>query len=166
MGGGTGTGPKSLEELNKWVTEISGKAKRIEGKNYLTTHIPISEIVVGGTSHSYENGYVSRLEIELINSDPTSPVKKLTFNGNSPLQSGQEIRAYIFKGIIEESPLPLGPSLAGRTRKSKILERDLKEEEKALYIKILGSDGKKILRTDYSVDYNPIYNFFEFGLKE
>lgn len=150
------------KELDKWIVEISGKVKRVEGKSFLIK--PQREIIVGGTSPSYETGYTSRLEIELINSDPTSSVKKLIFNGNSPLRNGQEIRAYIFKGNIEK--LPPGPPLIDRIRKPKISERDLKEEEKALYIKILGLDGKKILRTDYSVDYDPIYMFFKFGLKE
>jgi len=154
------------EKIDKWLVEITGQVKKVEGKSYLTTHTPLSEIIVGGTSPSYDTGYISKLEFEILNSDPTSPVKKLIFNGNSPLRSGQEIRAYIFKGNIEKSPLPLGLSLTDRIKKPKIFERDLKEEEKALYIKILGSDGKKILRTDYGVDYDPIYKFFKFGLKE
>lgn len=145
---------KTLKEL---LVEISGLVQNVEGKNYSVTHTPHSEIRFGGVSPSYNTGHTNRLEIEIINSNPTSPVKKLIFNGSSPLQNGQEIRAYVFKGYIEKLPYEEGPALTDRkTRKPKIFERDLKEEEIALYIQILESDGKRILRTDYGVDYEGI----------
>ena len=60
-----------------------------------TSFTPHSEIVLDGRSPSYSGGHLYRVEL-MVESD--SSVRKLLFNGWPHLETGDVIKAYIFKG--------------------------------------------------------------------
>lgn len=92
---------KSYEEL---VVTISGLVKGVIGKSMSMSHTPASEMMIGGSSPAYDTGYKNSLEIDFLPEDKEIPVRKLIFNGNSPIIAGNNIVAYIFAGTTERVP--------------------------------------------------------------
>ena len=135
---------KPYEEL---IKPISGIIKSLYLNNQITSHTPISEMVMGGISPGYNTGYQSNLEIIIESED--NPVKKLLFMGNCYIHEGDKIKAYIL--AEEKKELNSSSSYYPYNKNKVSIPRELKEKETALYIEKI--KNWKVIETYYSVDY-------------
>ena len=151
---------KLPEEL---IVEIYGEVTSVKSYTTPMSHTLDSEIVIGQSSPVYDTGYQSRLEIGVqLQSPLNSSTKRLIFNGISPIRAGDFVRAGIFAGKKEElhftekhqDPKIVREGITGFDiiTDNVFLERELQEEEEALYL-ILISEGRPKVRTDYGVNY-------------
>ena len=116
--------------------------------SYQTFITPSSEAIYGGMSPGYSGGYLSKLGLDVRPWKENVPVKKLNFNGFSPVKSGDVIIAKI--PVYEEKKFS-----NWHFEKNFYLPREMGLEESAVEIVILSSDG--LLRTDRSVEYSNIF---------
>jgi len=139
------------DNYKELITPIKGLVESVKAHHFSTSHTPNSEIIIGEKSPSYKTGNQSRLEISINTSTPL--VKKLIFNGNCPIEKGDEINAYLFKGVKNRLPYFPGLSDTDNEEDRKMFsEREFNEEETTLYIEKLKDN--EVVRTDYSVDYH------------
>jgi hypothetical protein len=142
MGGGTGTGPKSLEEkaVEVEVNGVPTKVVSIEG--FVTFVKTFSEpitispksplIPFGQPIKSYRVGYQKKLHISLDPEKSTENIGLLKFKGTSSVEGGDHVRASL---ILEE-----------------YIEKSGTGE--VLYIEKIGSNGIAT-RRDYMDGYKP-----------
>ncbi|MEK6918019.1 MAG: hypothetical protein AABW51_03655 [Nanoarchaeota archaeon] len=96
-------------------------------------------------------GYSGRLEIAVKNHDPKSTIKRLTFNGDSPIVAGNKIIAHIPRtGSYGAETGDISNLQAGEMniRKENSAEK-ISTGGEVVYIEILTEKGK-VKRTDYS----------------
>ena len=131
-----------ITPLECLVTEVLSYTKVVE-------MTPQSEMRLGGISPHYITGIISNTELTVC-TDGT--VRKIMMPGILPLESGDQIRAYIVKGEMEAEQHTLTP--APRYQRDKpvlhLIARDWKEEETAVKIEKMRSD--KVVATYTIVD--------------
>lgn len=140
---------KNLEDL---FFERKFLVREVLSESHETSFTPISEMVIGGRSRQYSGGYTSslKLKVESIGKDKL-PVKELCFDGISAVRAGDTISALMPVYHIERAYVGKQNIYHDGYRDIYFL-RELKEQEKAIEIKILSD--KSVLRTDRAVDYN------------
>ncbi len=141
---------EDLKKLSKPYEKLIIPYEAIVGEvrnyNFSTDHTPLSEQMSEVDYPSYKSGYRNELEINL----EEGLVEKLIFKGNSSIEKGNKIRAYIFAGEEKELHF-LGH---GDENNLVYIPRDFKKQEIAFYIQKIDRQTGKVLRTDYSVDYS------------
>jgi len=163
--------------LRGLTVEFQGRVLGVNNYNTKVIYTPKDEFV-GSSSPKYELGQQSDLEIFLTRADSFSShlkeqvLKKLKFKGNSLAKRGDRISAGIFLGekvklscLFTEDDYLNSKDLVfsedwGIGNDSRMISskyvwtlREFKEEEEAVYIKIL--DGQRyVLRTDFSANYD------------
>lgn len=127
-------------DYRNFIAPVRGLVTSVIGVSKPVTHTPISEAIDDGEkSPKYRTGYAGQLEIGIVSSRQRA-VNRIIFNGNSPILAEQEIIAYVLKADEE-----------GLSRELFYVPRKFRTEETALWIEILGQDGK-VLRRDYGTD--------------
>src|SRR3989338_3488159 len=86
---------KTPEELTVGLEYVVADVNCYQGSTSFTPH---SEIVLGGRSPTFNGGHTYRTELKV---QSGTLVKKLEFYGWPPLEVGDVIKAYIFKGKQE-----------------------------------------------------------------
>ena len=129
------TKPKSKEEL---IIPLECIVESATGYISSSRFTPKSEITYGGPLASYCTGDISLLELEVITDKPT-PIKRVTIRGAWPIESGDRIRAYIFKGEFTENDdtylrKKLAADMEGESLAKEYNEREFKEKEEAYKI--------------------------------
>ncbi len=93
---------KDLRDRARTPKQLTGGLEctvlEINGYQNSTSFTPRSEMVIGGHSRSYRSGHVYRAEIKV---QSGTLVEQLEFNGWPNLETGDMIKAYIFKGKKE-----------------------------------------------------------------
>jgi len=148
---------RELVKLSKPIYDLVVEARftitDVLNESYSTNIRPMSEIVVGGHSPSYEGGYTSKLTLRVVPLNLPNPVKELEFHGYSIVKAGDLILAKIPR--YEEKKLVTslfyGPFNTGE--KIFLLDRDYNPLEKAIELTLLSPNGD-VLRRERSVDYH------------
>jgi hypothetical protein len=83
---------KKQEEL---LSSVDFIVNSVVGRVYQSQYVTDS-IMMGGKSLGHKTGDISLLELKVCSSD--TPIKELAFPGLPPIQAGDTICAYIFRG--------------------------------------------------------------------
>ncbi len=139
-------GAKPKEEL---ITQLECLVTEVTCYTKPTAMTPDSEIRIGGHSPRYATGLMSETILSVYTD---SPVRRITMPGIYPLENGDQIRAYILKGVLKEEqrsvpprretipPSPVVPAPPRRLPQKHWIERDWHEDEKAVKIEKLRAE--------------------------
>ncbi|HLC97917.1 MAG TPA: hypothetical protein VJC21_04010 [Candidatus Nanoarchaeia archaeon] len=128
------TRAKTKEEL---MVLLECRVLSVEGYIAQSSFTPHSELRIGGTSPSYKTGDSSSLELAV---ESGTAVKHLHFKGLPPLEKGDTIRAYIFKGkeeyerVIISERVPFILRRFGPRTPTVLVEREFEENEQPFKI--------------------------------
>ena len=146
---------KAIEELRKQSKSLSKlvyahefRVQEVLGSSYSTSFTPHSERIIGGPSPKYSGGDISELVLKVEALDSPVPIKEILFSGNSPLLSGNIIRAKIPAYLEKKLELFYDSDMP---ELKAYVPRPFNQREKAIEIQILG-ENNKVIRTDRSTD--------------
>ena len=128
---------KSAKKEEELIIPVELTVDSVVGQIH-QSHYVTTEIVMGGRGRGHDVGDTSVLEL-MVNSDSV-PIKVLAIPGLPPIEAGDRIRAYLFKGA---SKLELARYFNDERAKF-FIEREFNEKEIPLKIEKLNNGGKVV----------------------
>ncbi|MFA7708240.1 MAG: hypothetical protein WCX73_04790 [Candidatus Pacearchaeota archaeon] len=150
---------KSAKPLEKLIFPCYFNVTEVISQSYATSVEPLSEMVIGGRSSSYEAGFSSKLVLKVDSIDSKIPINTLNFRGFSIVKAGDYISALVPRYTSKSFDNHNNPMVGNETMKDTYyFDREFNKEELAIQLVIFDSlfikGDKNILRTDRSVEYH------------
>lgn len=140
------------KQLKDFVVAEDFIVRQVISKNYSKLFTPLSEIIVGGRSPSYETGYSSELKIKVDSIEGKCPVKILNFYGYSIVRAGDKITAKIPRYKQMKENRFNHSFLHSFNNQTFYFDREFNLEESVIEI-IIKDQLNNELRIDRSIDY-------------